>query len=177
MPVANVHISKGSRTLHDWYIHPIPYEMSIKKFFDKLVTEPCQNAFELLMQSQKGQKYLPTVLKFKQLNRKQTLYNDIIEWICQNGGEWSSVEDANAQGKRFVNCLYEAIWYIDMHGYLKLKERSYHIPELFLVFFGRANPESYKESRKPFNAIELNLHCQALASHTTLQWILKPFFN
>ncbi|CAG8845386.1 13191_t:CDS:2, partial [Gigaspora margarita] len=110
------------------------------------------------------QKYLPTVLKFKQLNRKQTLYNDIIEWICQNR-------------KRFVNCLCEAIWYINMHEHLKLKERSYHIPELFLVFFGHANPKSYKESRKPFNAKELNLHCQALASHTTSQWILKPSFN
>ncbi|CAG8836706.1 15282_t:CDS:1, partial [Gigaspora margarita] len=76
----------------------------------------CQNAFELLMQSQKGQKYLPTVLKFKQLNRKQTLYNDIIEWICQNSRGWSSVEDANAQEKRFVNCLCEVIWYIDMHA-------------------------------------------------------------
>ncbi|CAG8843286.1 10627_t:CDS:1, partial [Gigaspora margarita] len=241
MLVENVHISKGSRTLHGWYIHPIPYEMSIKEFFYKLVIDeislecnipispfeiikrvelsqalgttafqassnckiiestktfgvniyyhlkhsdiitshsaPFQNAFELLMQSQKGQKFLPTVLKFKQLNRKQTLYNDIIEWICQNGGGWSLAEDANAQRKRFVNCLCKAIWYIDMHGHLKLKERSYHIPELFLVFFGHANSESYKESWKPFNAIELNLHCQALASHTMSQWMLKPSFN
>ena len=38
MPVANVRISKGSKTLHGWYIHPIPYEISIKDFFDKLVT-------------------------------------------------------------------------------------------------------------------------------------------
>jgi len=38
MLVANVRISKGSKTLHGWYIHPIPYEMSIKDFFDKLVT-------------------------------------------------------------------------------------------------------------------------------------------
>ncbi|CAG8682419.1 14011_t:CDS:2, partial [Gigaspora rosea] len=27
----------GSKTLHGWYIHSIPYEMSIKKFFEKLI--------------------------------------------------------------------------------------------------------------------------------------------
>ncbi|CAG8789107.1 28598_t:CDS:2, partial [Gigaspora margarita] len=89
---------------------------------------------------------------------------------------WSSIEDANVQGKKFIGCLYEAIWYIDMHDHLKLKECSYYIPELFIGFFDRTTPESYKESRKLFNAIELNLHCQALALHTTSQWILKPSF-
>jgi hypothetical protein len=37
MPFANIRISKGSRVLHGWYIHPIPYEMTIKEFFVKLV--------------------------------------------------------------------------------------------------------------------------------------------
>ena len=39
MPFANIRISKGSRILHGWYIHPIPYEMSLKNFFIKLVTK------------------------------------------------------------------------------------------------------------------------------------------
>jgi hypothetical protein len=38
MPFANIRISKGSKILHRWYIHLIPYEMTIKNFFDKLVT-------------------------------------------------------------------------------------------------------------------------------------------
>src|SRR3954462_13138430 len=37
MPFANIHISKESRVLHGWYIYPIPYEMTIKDFFVKLV--------------------------------------------------------------------------------------------------------------------------------------------
>src|SRR3954453_22491267 len=37
MPFANIRISKGSRVLHGRYIHPIPYEMTIKDFFVKLV--------------------------------------------------------------------------------------------------------------------------------------------
>ena len=39
MPFANIRISKGSKTLHGWYIHPIPYEMTIKDFFAKLVNK------------------------------------------------------------------------------------------------------------------------------------------
>ncbi|CAG8817154.1 5177_t:CDS:1, partial [Cetraspora pellucida] len=37
MTFANVRISKGSKTLHGWYIHLIPYEMTLKEFFYKLV--------------------------------------------------------------------------------------------------------------------------------------------
>jgi len=39
MPFANIRISKGLRVLHGWYIHPIPYEMTIKVFFEKLITK------------------------------------------------------------------------------------------------------------------------------------------
>ena len=38
MPFANIRITKGSKILHRWYIHPIPYEMTIKDFFKKLIT-------------------------------------------------------------------------------------------------------------------------------------------
>jgi len=39
MPVANIRISKGPKVLHGWYIHPIPYEMTVKDFFLKLITK------------------------------------------------------------------------------------------------------------------------------------------
>jgi hypothetical protein len=39
MPFANIQISKGSQILHGWYIHPIPYEMSVKDIFIKLITK------------------------------------------------------------------------------------------------------------------------------------------
>ena len=39
MPFANIRISKGTRILHGWYIHPIPYEMTIRDFFVKLVNK------------------------------------------------------------------------------------------------------------------------------------------
>ncbi|CAG8825221.1 9089_t:CDS:2, partial [Gigaspora margarita] len=79
----------------------------------------------------------------------------------------------NIQEKQFVTCLTEMIWYIDMHGYQKFKDHSYHIPELFLKFFGYTNPELYKQLRKSFDINELNLYCQELAPYTTSSWILK----
>ncbi|GBC32615.2 hypothetical protein GLOIN_2v1880501 [Rhizophagus irregularis DAOM 181602=DAOM 197198] len=238
MPFANIRISKGSRVLHGWYIHPLPYEMSLKDFFMKLVnkeispecniavtsseeierielsealaasatqaslncniieltkgvgiyihyrlktdittaTPASQNGFAILMQNaRKSKLYLPT---FPQSgNRKQTLRNDLVDWIHNNGGGWSTQSYANTQGKEFIVSLTEAIWYIDMRSHKKLEERSFHIPNIFLEFFDRANPESHKHSRKLFDANELNLHCQSLAPCATSSWMLMANFD
>ncbi|UZO01231.1 uncharacterized protein OCT59_012335 [Rhizophagus irregularis] len=64
-----------------------------------------------------------------------------------------------------------------MRNHKKFEERSYYIPDLFLEFFDHANPESYKQSRKLFDANELNLHCQALAPYSTSSWMLMTNFN
>ncbi|PKB93258.1 hypothetical protein RhiirA5_441859 [Rhizophagus irregularis] len=238
MPFANIRISKGSRVLHGWYIHPLPYEMSLKDFFMKLVnkeispecniavtsskeierielsealaasatqaslncniieltkgvgiyihyrlktdittaTPASQNGFAILMQNaRKSKLYLPT---FPQSgNRKQTLRNDLVDWIHNNGGGWSTQSYANTQGKEFIVSLTEAIWYIDMHSHKKLEERSFHIPNIFLEFFDRTNSESHKHSRKLFDANELNLHCQSLALCATSSWMLMANFD
>jgi hypothetical protein len=39
MPFANIRISKGPKVLHGWYVHPIPYEMTVKDFLVKLITK------------------------------------------------------------------------------------------------------------------------------------------
>ena len=59
----------------------------------------------------------------------------------------------------------------------KFKERGYHIPELFHEFFDRANPESYKQSRRALNVNELNLYCQDLAPYIISSWMLKKNFE
>lgn len=242
MPFANVRISKESRVLHGWYIHPIPYEMTIKDFFVKLTTGelspecniavtnseeiervelgktpaavatkvspncnivevttnigvhihyrlkneeayalvPQQNSFTVMMQNARNARQsrlnLPTFSQSGRIDRKQALRNDIIDWIRNHGGGWTQ-SYANTQGKQFITSLTEAIWYIDMRDHKKLEERSYHIPALLHEFFGRASPESYKESRKSFDANELNLHCQALAPYTTSSWMLMTNFD
>ncbi|RHZ55994.1 hypothetical protein Glove_407g11 [Diversispora epigaea] len=237
MPFANIRISKGSKVLHGWYIHPIPFEMTITDFFIKLinnelspecsifvsnsetvehveisetpvitatqVSSTCnilelttsigrcihyrlkiddiisnstlqQNSLMILMQNaQKTKLHLPTFSQSGRINRKQKLRFDLVNWIIHHGGGWSSQLYANTQGKQFINNLTETIWYIDMRDHQKLENRNYHIPELFLEFFGRADPESYKELRKPFDANELNLH----SPYATSSWMLNTNFN
>jgi hypothetical protein len=51
MPLANIQISKGLRTFHGWYIHPIPCEMSIKDYFTKLVTKEISSECNIAVSS------------------------------------------------------------------------------------------------------------------------------
>ncbi|CAG8790210.1 19682_t:CDS:2, partial [Racocetra persica] len=137
------------KMLHGWYAHPIPYKMTIKDFFDKLIIgeispecnisiDPSETIDHIelsqmldagattiqaslhceIIESTKAfglntHYYLKTsdivTSHLVPLNNKQVLYNDIIEWIHQNGRGWSSIEDADSQGKKFVSCLCEAI--------------------------------------------------------------------
>jgi len=139
---------------------------------------PQQNSFMIMMQNaRRTQLYLPTFSQSGKANRKQILRSDLVDWIRLHNGGWSTQSLANTQGKQFIVSLVETIWYIDMCNHEKLKERSCHIPELFHEFFGHADPESYKQSRKSFNANELNLHCQALAPYTTSSWMLMVNFD
>ncbi|GET04088.1 uncharacterized protein LOC105326236 [Rhizophagus clarus] len=217
MPFANIRISKGSQVLHGWYIHPIPYEMTIKEFFVKLVltkelSSECSiniAASEVIERVELSETPVSTATQISpecgiieltssigvhihyQLkndtrmipdlsgkpNCKQTLRDDLVNWVYLHNGGWSTQSLADTQGKQFIVSLVETIWYIDMCNHEKLKERSYHIPELFYEFFGRADPESYKQSQKSFDANELNIHCQDLAPYATSSWMLRSNFD
>ncbi|CAG8839508.1 23352_t:CDS:2, partial [Gigaspora margarita] len=239
MPVANVRITKGSKTLYGWYIHPIPCEMTIQEFYNKIIKEQAteefsvkidssdiefveisksqnavatkaslncniielinsfginihyhlksdqtlppssfQNGLSIIMKNaQRDQLYLPVFSQPSKPNRKQILQQDIVNWIKNNGSGWSSSSFANSDGKKFVVNLTEVIWYIDMRGHDKFKERSYHIPSTFMQFFGRANPESYKEKRKRFDLNELNFLYQSLAHYLVVPWMLTSKFK
>ncbi|CAG8476935.1 14975_t:CDS:2 [Gigaspora rosea] len=213
MPIASIRISKESKVIHGWYIHPIPYEMTIKDFFVKLTTGELSPEYNIdiidpetidsaeISKTQDATTtqvspncniievttsvgiYVHYRLKTdKVVTSSLELQQNYFTIMMQNarrchGGGWFTQSYADTQGKQFVNCLTETIWYIDMRDHKKFKDRSYHIPKLFLKFFGRANPELYKQSRKPFDANELNLHCKALAPYATSSWILKENFN
>ena len=121
-----------------------------------------------MQNAHQNKRHLPIFSQSSRSNRKQKLRSDLVDWIHRHDGGWSTQSYANTQGKQFVNNLTEMIWYIDMRGHQKFEKRNYHIPELFLEFFDHADPELYKEARKPFDANELNLHCQVLALYATL---------
>ncbi|CAG8773665.1 38873_t:CDS:1, partial [Gigaspora margarita] len=105
-----------------------------------------QNGLSIIMKNtQRDQLYLLVFLQPFKPNWKQVLQQDIINWIKDNGGSWSSLSFANSEGKKFIINLTKVIWCIDMCDHNKFKERSYHIPLIFMQFFEQANPESYKE--------------------------------
>ena len=131
----------------------------------------------MMQNAHRTQLYLPTFSQSGKANRKQTLRSDFVDWIRLHNGGWSTQSLANTQGKQFIVSLVETIWYIDMCNHKKFKERSCHIPEIFHEFFGRADPESYKQSQKSFDANELNLHCQTLAPYITSSWMLIMNFD
>lgn len=136
------------------------------------------NSFDILMQSatRSNKLYTPNFL-YSAPNRKQLLRLDIANWIQHHKSGWSTQLSADNQGKQFVVALSEALWYIDIHDYNKLEERSCHIPYLFHEFLNRADPESYRETRKPFDTNKLNLHCHALAPFATSLWIKSSSFT
>jgi len=53
MLFVNICISKGSKILHRWYIHPISYEMTIEDFFIKLITKELSPECNIIISSSK----------------------------------------------------------------------------------------------------------------------------
>ncbi|CAG8632594.1 896_t:CDS:2, partial [Scutellospora calospora] len=142
------------------YIYSIPHKMTIKEFFVKLTTRELSPDCNIDIINPEAIECIE-ISKVQDATATQVSINcNIIklQQIRNHGGGLSTQSYANTQGKQFVTSLTEIIWYIDMRDHQKFKDRSYHIPELFLEFFGYANPESYKQSQKSFNANELYLH-------------------
>lgn len=80
------------------------------------------------------QLYLPTFSQSSKINHKQILCNDLVNWIQNHGGGWSTESYADMQEKEFIISLSETIWYIDMRHHKKFEERSYHIQsDLFII--------------------------------------------
>ncbi|GES77344.1 hypothetical protein RCL_jg12191.t1 [Rhizophagus clarus] len=134
MPFANIRISKGSQVLHGWYIHLIPYEMTIKEFFVKFVLTKKLSpecginiaASEVIERVKLSETPVSTATQISpkcgKSNRKQTLRGDLINWVHLHNGGWSTQSLADTQEKQFIVSLVETIWCIDMCNHEKLKE-------------------------------------------------------
>jgi len=100
------------------------------------------DAFEL-MRIALMQNYLP------EFNTSRNSFNqlciDLCEWIKINGGGWIGRDNANTIGKKFITDLSKSLWHIDNCSYKTLNDR-FKIPEVFINFFNRAHPESYKKA-------------------------------
>jgi len=100
------------------------------------------DAFEL-MRIALMQNYLP------EFNTSRNSFNqlciDLCEWIKINGDGWIRRDNVNTIGKKFITDLSKSLWYIDNYSYKTLNDR-FKIPEVFINFFNRTHPESYKKA-------------------------------
>ena len=62
-------------------------------------------------------------------NKKDELFNAILEWFIKDGLCWQPHEVENGTAKNTIRTLYEVLWYLDGH-HATLAERSCHVPSI-----------------------------------------------
>ena len=84
---------------------------------------PRRNAFELMMyaQAEKASVVLPR--KVQMHNKKDELFNDILQLIEKEGLVWKVSEVDNGTASNAISTLQDALWYIDGH-HQTLADRS-----------------------------------------------------
>ena len=127
-------------------------------FIEFLVTEPaCEidaqgkvpqiiNPFTVMMAMQRQQKSLPQKYEVKKPNRKLDLKNDILSWLGSNELGWTA-EEADEQGRNFVNTLADVLWAIDCHE-KTLRDRGCGVPEMMNHLKGYNKPQLTKQRKR-----------------------------
>jgi len=136
-----VEVSKDSLTLKanpDLALNAVVLEFG--KFMKYIVcfsdvridTGQCFNAFEILKQSQLqlSRKRVPSCIEER--NKKDKLYNRIIQYLEKEGLYWKT-DEVISSGTNFVKSLFEMLWYIDGH-HSTISSYGYQIPACFEEF-------------------------------------------
>lgn len=89
-------------------------------------TQNQPNAFSILMKNS-SKPLLPQ--HRTEYTNNDKLYNEIVEVFQAEKVGWTG-SSHDTIGKKFVNCLTDALWYIDPH-LSTFSARSYHLPVLF----------------------------------------------
>ena len=107
------------------------------------------NAFDILKQSQLqlSRKRVPSCIEER--NKKDKLYNSIIQYLEKEGLYWKS-DEVISSGTNFVKSLCEILWYIDGH-HSTISDRGYQIPACFKEFQGYNTPELSKHRKRSVN--------------------------
>lgn len=136
---------------------------------NKDVNENCEknakaDAFTILMQGANKANHLPNIKH--ELNQKNKLFNDIIEWLrAQNVGFLSTNKDS--LGVNLVNTLTDILWYVDGNHHT-LASRACDIPEALTHFNGYYKPELRKRKKIDSTSLQENI----LRSHSTALLLL-----
>ncbi|GBC46844.1 hypothetical protein GLOIN_2v1782174 [Rhizophagus irregularis DAOM 181602=DAOM 197198] len=133
-----------------------------------------KNAFNILLQ-ESSQLYLPNMKENG--NEKECMKFNFVNYLQENNAGWVGKDTAESLGREFIKHITEAIWYIDMCGVKKFKDRGYSIPTSPSIFFEHANPAKYKKKRPDFEKKVLNGHISNLITYKEAKWFNKSSFN
>ena len=109
-------------------------------------------------------------------NRKDELYNSVIQHLSENGLGW---HEPLKYGKFFVSDLCDLLWFIDGHHAVFLS-RSYPIPTVFSKFVGFNRPElskHWKRSISNMSRDKLLEHAATLQEHAVSSWMQQPYWT
>ena len=110
-----------------------------------------KNAFTILMQSQKALQQRSKLPSKKQChNKKDALFNDLIDYLDQNKLYFTS--EADTLGANLVRALCDLLWCIDGH-HDTLKQQQCPVPKVFSKFIGYNIPEMSKHRKRSITNI------------------------
>ena len=109
----------------------------------------------------------------KEKNRKDQLYNAIIDLFRERGLGWQKPE---TYGKQFIRHLTNLFWYIDGHHEV-LASRACPIPVYFSTFVGYNRPELSKHRKRSISNLSRDVlleHATVLHDYAMSSWIQQP---
>lgn len=135
---------------------------------DKTVINP----LERMMENSK-KLHLPT--KHVIVNRKDLMFNDLIDLLNQKSVGWV-IGIHETIGNSFVNKLIDLLWYIDPH-HEKIKVRGCIIPDIFLTLPQYQINETYNQfyftghhKKEQLSSEKLELLIKAIESNVSQPW-------
>jgi len=94
-------------------------------------------------------------------NKKDELFNAILDWFMKDSLCWHPDEVQNGTAINTIKTLRDVLWYIDGH-HSTLEERSCFIPSVFKPFVGYNQPERSKHRKR----LSTSLSSDILKSHS-----------
>ena len=132
-----------------------------------------QNAFIVLMGSQRAIDMVKLPPKIQEKNIKDKLFNDLVSFFESKRWKWST--GGQSHGQKFIAQFQECLWYIDGH-HQTFADRCHPIPSLFEGFTGYNTPELSKHRKRShtnLNADTLKLHAGNLKEFLLCPWMKK----
>ena len=132
-----------------------------------------RNAFTVLMASSQARSIRPSKTSPIR-NKKDSLYNVILDWIEKEGLFWKSGEVEHGTASTAIHTLQDVLWFIDGH-HRTLTERCCHVPSVFSEFVGFNRPELSRHKKRSSSS----LSCDLLKSHSQRLFgnLQSPFWS